>query len=233
MATCFWPRAPRAPGERQPASAGVYSGAMMMPPPYRLASTRAAAFGAAIFEQGDLRLSSGKNLKMQNFGGVLSNFAPVLSGLTDRGVSKNSSKLSSRAGLPRVVQRSGAHRTRRKTIHHLNSALVGGSLEKKRILYRFCLILRRSLLHGQWGAPDGPQPTPLFPLPLKGRGRHSSPRHRRGSVGGGLLPASRRGSPAIGGVTSLFLPTAYCHFSSAPSACSAVSLLSSYYPSRP
>ncbi len=67
-----------------------------MPPPYRPTATPvlnpapspakggATGFGAAIIRQGDLRLSSGKNFKMQNFVRVLSNSAPVLSGLTDQ-----------------------------------------------------------------------------------------------------------------------------------------------------
>ena len=61
------PDAPRAPGERQTPPDGLYSGAMIMPPPYRLASTRAAGFGAAIFEQGDLRLTSGSTLKKTKY----------------------------------------------------------------------------------------------------------------------------------------------------------------------
>ncbi len=55
-------------------------------------------------------------LKMRSFVRVLSNFAPVPSGLTDRGVSKKQQQAviarhSRRLGrgLPRVVQRSGAH----------------------------------------------------------------------------------------------------------------------------
>ncbi len=55
-----------------------------MPPPYRSAASPvlnpanggATGFGATIIRQGDFRLSSGKNFKMQNFGRVLSNFAP-------------------------------------------------------------------------------------------------------------------------------------------------------------
>ncbi len=43
---------------------------------YRPVASTATGFGAAIFEQGDLRLSSGENFKMRNFGRVLSNFAP-------------------------------------------------------------------------------------------------------------------------------------------------------------
>ena len=69
-------RAPGAPRERQLPAAGLYSGAMMLPPPYRPATSPATGFGAAIFLQGALRLSSGKNLKMANFGWVLSNFVP-------------------------------------------------------------------------------------------------------------------------------------------------------------
>ena len=49
---------------------------MMLPPPYRPAATAATGFGAAIFRQDDLRLSSGEALKKTNFVGVLSNFAP-------------------------------------------------------------------------------------------------------------------------------------------------------------
>ena len=77
--------APRAPRERQTAAAGVYSGAMKLPLPYRPAASAvlnpanggANGFGAAVIRQGDFRLTSGKNFKMRNFGGVLSNFAPV------------------------------------------------------------------------------------------------------------------------------------------------------------
>ncbi len=72
------------------------------------------------------------------------------------------SKLSSRASLPRAfspvlnpansganggaVQRSGARYARRKTVHHPNSALVGEYPPKNGILYRFCSILRRSIV---------------------------------------------------------------------------------------
>ncbi len=43
----------------------------------RLAVGPAIGFGAAVFQQGDLRFSSGENFKMGNFGRVLSNFTPV------------------------------------------------------------------------------------------------------------------------------------------------------------
>ncbi len=73
----------RAPRERQPPAASLYSGAMIMMPPYRPAATATATatatvFGAAIFGQGDLRLSSGEALKKTNSVRVLSNFAPVI-----------------------------------------------------------------------------------------------------------------------------------------------------------
>ncbi len=49
---------------------------MKIPLPYRLATARAAGFGADYFSTGRFTPSSGKNLKMRNFGRVLSNFAP-------------------------------------------------------------------------------------------------------------------------------------------------------------
>ena len=99
--------APGAPRERHAPAAGLYSGAMMMPPPYRPAATArkgpgsyvvgpegapvlnpapspvfnpatggATGFRADYFSTGRFTSSSGKNFKMRNFGGVLSNFAP-------------------------------------------------------------------------------------------------------------------------------------------------------------
>ncbi len=50
---------------------------MMMQLLYRPASAPATGFGAAIFGQGDLRLSSGEALKKTNSVRVLSNFAPL------------------------------------------------------------------------------------------------------------------------------------------------------------
>ncbi len=61
---------------------------MIMMPHTVLLPLPTLVLGRIIFQQGDLRLSSGKNLKVRNFGGVLSNFVPVPSGLTDRVVSK-------------------------------------------------------------------------------------------------------------------------------------------------
>ncbi len=91
------------------------------------------------------------------------------------------SDLSSRASLPRVVQRSGAHRTRRETLHHLNSALVGGSLGKNefcRGFVQFCaghcapFCSRRPRPLACPGLPVGPPRAratargfPLFSLP--------------------------------------------------------------------
>ena len=77
----------RAPGERQAAAASLYSGALIMPPPYRLVSTPvlnpanggAASFGADIFLDRAIYASRrGVPLKMRNFVRVLSNFAPVI-----------------------------------------------------------------------------------------------------------------------------------------------------------
>jgi len=50
-------RAPREPGERQALAAGLYSGAMIMPPPYRPASAPAASFGAKIYFNGAIYAS--------------------------------------------------------------------------------------------------------------------------------------------------------------------------------
>jgi len=67
-----------APGERHAPAAGVYSAAMMIPPPYRPAVSPAVGFGAAIFQQGDLCLSSGSTLKKRNFVGIMLNSSPIL-----------------------------------------------------------------------------------------------------------------------------------------------------------
>jgi len=71
-------RAPGAPRERQLPAAGLYSGAMMLPPPYRPATSPATGFGRIIFQQDDFRLLSGEALKKRNFVGILLNFAPVI-----------------------------------------------------------------------------------------------------------------------------------------------------------
>ncbi len=83
----------RAPGEQQTLAAGLYSGAMLMPPPYRPAAAPvlnpapspaecganggASGFGAEIFLNRAIFASRrGVPLKMRNFVQVLSNFAP-------------------------------------------------------------------------------------------------------------------------------------------------------------
>ena len=70
-------RAPGAPRERQTAAAGLYSVVMMMMMLNRLVALPALVSDRIIFEQGDLRLSSGENFKMQKNGRVLSNSLPV------------------------------------------------------------------------------------------------------------------------------------------------------------
>ncbi len=52
------------------------------------------------------------------------------------------------------------HSARRKTVHHLNSALVGEYPPKNGILYRFCLILRLSLPSRNGCPKIGPNMTP-------------------------------------------------------------------------
>ncbi len=70
-------RAPGAPRERQTAAAGVYSGAMMMPPPYRPATSPAAGFGAEVLLNRAIYASRrGVPSKKRNFVRVLSNSAP-------------------------------------------------------------------------------------------------------------------------------------------------------------
>ncbi len=74
-ASSLKPQEFRAPRERQALAASLYSGAMMLPPPYCPVSAPATGFGAAIIRQGDFRLSSGEALKKTNSVCVLSNFA--------------------------------------------------------------------------------------------------------------------------------------------------------------
>ena len=69
-------RALGAPGERQAPAASLYSGAMMIATANCPVSAPAAGFGAAVFKQGDFRLSSGEALKKTNSVWVLLNFAP-------------------------------------------------------------------------------------------------------------------------------------------------------------
>ncbi len=71
-------RAPRAQRERQATAASLYSGAMMMMPPFRPAATSATGFGAEIFFNRQIYASRrGVSLKKWNFVGILLNFAPV------------------------------------------------------------------------------------------------------------------------------------------------------------
>jgi len=72
-------RALGAPRERQALAAGLYSGAMMMPPPYRPIYAPAASFGADIFLNRAIYVSRrGVPLKTRNFVWFVSNSEPVL-----------------------------------------------------------------------------------------------------------------------------------------------------------
>ena len=57
----------RAPGERQTPAAGLYSGAMMMPPPYRPAASTATGFGADYFSTGRFSPLVGEYLKKMKY----------------------------------------------------------------------------------------------------------------------------------------------------------------------
>ena len=71
---------PRAPGERQATAAGLYYGAMKMPPSYCPATSPAASFGTEIFFHRTIYASRrAKALKMWNSVGILWNSSPILS----------------------------------------------------------------------------------------------------------------------------------------------------------
>ncbi len=75
LASSLKPQESRAPGERQPLAASLYSGAMIMPPPYRPAATAATSFGAEIFLNRAIYASRrGKALK----NGILYRFCLIL-----------------------------------------------------------------------------------------------------------------------------------------------------------
>ena len=111
---------------------------MIIPPPYRPATLPAIGFGAAVFKQGDLRLSSVSTLKKTEF----------CMGFVQFCTARN----------PSWTFCTIAHCTSRQTLHHTNSALVGGRPKKM----EFCMDYVE--FQGLFLVPFGARPALPFSL---------------------------------------------------------------------